>query len=126
MQTIKWIIGVYLAVQALTLANRYGCIWESRVNPTHDVEVTMEGGKQFVGDLSQAWNGDWLLKTTTGEIRFIEYQSMAFKPVPNTLVAPNASLWRSWRALVPMYVVLAIILALIGYNLREGKARHQP
>jgi len=116
MKVVKYIVGMFLAFQALALSVHFGSYWQSQACPSR-VIVTLDSGKQVAGDLSVSWNGDWMLNTADSEIKVADFQSMTFKGTVYQNAQTNTSLLHTWRAILPMTLVGSIILTILGWVL---------
>lgn len=83
-------LGAKLVLLSLTLwmAAYYGTIWHTQRHP-RQVIVWLHDTPKMQGWLSKGWNGDWVLRTEEGEVRFKDYYMISYmveelsdKPAP--------------------------------------------
>jgi hypothetical protein len=97
-----------------------GSVWDLRARPIPNVEVTLKG-HQHHGVLTRDWSTDWvLIDEKGGELRFHDYDAMAFHPP-----ATQPPLRNAWRSMVPVYVVAfaALAIAFGGVLSRQTSTR---
>lgn len=112
MKVIKYIVGVFLAFQALALSVHLGSYWQSQARPSR-VIVKLDSGKQVAGDLSVSWNGDWILKTAEGEMKVADFQSMTFIGTVYKNAQTDTSFSYYWRSILPLTLVASIIVTIL-------------
>lgn len=113
MNVFKFLIACLVAWFAMEAAMVYGSIWDSRSNPTRNVEVTFSKDRRETGALSRNWDKSWQLVTDQGRvIQFKEFDMLSIEPNPKD-VGPLSH----WRALMPVTLVAMAIMFAIFVNL---------
>ncbi len=107
------LVGLVLWWYAMDAAIVYGGIWDSRANPTANVEVVLANGSRLKGELRRDWDRSWLLAVADGsEVRFVDHQMMSFERP----LKPHG-FWEHWRSLMPVVFVSAAFLMLVAGKL---------
>jgi len=111
------LVGLVFWWYAMDAAIVYGGIWDSRANPTPNVEVVLANGSRSKGELRRDWDRSWLLTVADGsEVRFVDHQMMSFERP----LKPRG-FWAYWRSLMPVALVGAafLIFAVVGIRARR-------
>jgi hypothetical protein len=97
----------------LSLAMKYGGIWDSQVHPIKNAEVELIDGRVVTGSLSSGWGLEQVLKTNDGTaITFREFR--VIKTSSPTDEGKEWFMLKHWRSLVPMMIVIcAMAIALL-------------
>jgi len=119
-------VVTFLAFAALDKALFYGGIWQTRVTPTPNVEVTMASGEVLRGTLSREWDGRFVVLsddgTRTTDVE--KYRSMTFSPLSIERSTALDSQWRYWlpSALILLFYIAFLIL-WISFDARSNRLR---
>lgn len=123
-----------LFIGSLLATTNLGDIWERQANPIPGVQVMLRGGAHVSGTLSREWSGQYSLALADGRVLVFtmdQVLSMAFPArlgkkadaadFPPTseeraTQAANSSSsldWSRWRAYLPTYLTLALLVAAV-------------
>lgn len=116
MNAFKFLIACVVAWFAMEAAMVYGSIWDSRSNPTPNVEVTFSKDRRESGALSRNWDKSWQLVTVQSRvIQFREFDMMTFQSQP-----ADSSLITRWRSFVPATLVSVTFMLFILLSLKPA------
>jgi hypothetical protein len=119
------VVGFWL----LSLALKYGGIWDSQANPTLNAQVELKDGRVVEGSLSSGWDEQYILKSNDGtHIEFREFRVIRTSAPPKT--ETGHPLLRHWRGTVPVLIVgwvmaIAILLPLREVMTQLWQVRHK-
>lgn len=99
----------------------YGEIWDYQANPMRGVEILFTDGKTISGNLSMAWNGDWILTESDQSHVRIPRDEPSFMRITQSDPHPWPAYWQRWRIWGPI-----VLVGLIGFwiDARIRKRKH--
>ena len=122
MRSWLMIIAVIVFCSQINRLGDIGDIWDSHVYPHQGVEVRL-GNRVIQGQLSRAWNGDFVITDQAG--RQVEFKRGDIDAMRSTLPPGGAdySVLQHWRAFILLFAILGILVAWIGSGLGSHAGR---
>jgi hypothetical protein len=109
MRAISFILLNFLWWYALSVAIKYGGIWDLKANPTQNAEVNLPHGDTVIGSLNRDWDKTWVITAADGSrTHFTDDATIVFHRS-----SKSRGYWSRWREIGPAVVVGTAFLAFL-------------